>query len=88
MTLEGSVKGQVMPSKKRESDKKSETHQKKMVAEQKFMQPVIRTVRESATVHFYLACGHMIRCTRKTLKNRLLPRLNAGRVKKQIRMPG
>jgi len=49
-----------MPSKKRESDKKSETPQKKLAAEQKFMQPVIRTVREGSLVHCYLACGHTI----------------------------
>jgi hypothetical protein len=31
-----------------------------MAAEPKFMQRVVRTVRESPFVHFYLACGHMI----------------------------
>ena len=49
-----------MPSKKSASHKKIETHQKNLAAEQEFMQPVIRTVRESSFVHCYLACGHMI----------------------------
>jgi hypothetical protein len=31
-----------------------------MAAEQKIMRRVVRTVRESPFVHFYLACGHMI----------------------------
>jgi hypothetical protein len=31
-----------------------------MAAERKIMRRVVRTVRESPFVHFYLACGHMI----------------------------
>ena len=49
-----------MPSRKRESDKRSETHQKKVAVEQNFMQPGTRSVRETATVHFYLVCWYMI----------------------------
>jgi hypothetical protein len=34
-----------------------------VAAESKIIQLVVRTVRESAFVHLYLACGHMITMT-------------------------
>ncbi len=57
-----------MPSKKPESDKKGETHQKKSAAGQETVQPITRTVREGSFVHCYLACGHMITLHREDLK--------------------
>ena len=57
-----------MTPKKSASDKKIETYQKKLTAEQKIMQPVLRTVRENSFVHCYLACGHMITMHKEDLK--------------------
>ncbi len=57
-----------MLSKKRESAKKIETHRENLVAERKIMQAVVRTVRESILVHFYLACGHMVTMHKEDLK--------------------
>ena len=31
-----------------------------MAAEEKIMQPVVRTVRQGTIVHCYLKCGHLI----------------------------
>ncbi len=56
-------KGGGVPSKKRESEKKNN-----LAAEQKIMQPVVRTVRESTWVRCYLACGHMITVRQEDLK--------------------
>ena len=61
-------KGGVVTPKKSASDKKIESHQKNVAAEQEIMQPVIRTVRENSFVHCYLACGHMITVHREDLK--------------------
>src|SRR5271167_4196868 len=61
-------KGGVVPPKKSASDKKIKTHQKNLAAEQGFMQPVIRTVRENSFVHGYLACGHLITMHKEDLK--------------------
>jgi len=60
-------KGVAMPSKKRETEKKIETHRQTLLAEQKIIQPVVRTVRESILVHFYLACGHTITMRKEDL---------------------
>jgi hypothetical protein len=57
-----------MPSKKRESSKKSEPHRKKLAAKQKDVQPVLHTVRGGSFVHCYLACGHMITLRKGDLK--------------------
>ena len=39
-----------------------------MGAKSKIMQLVVRTVRESVFVHFYLVCGHMITMTNDDIK--------------------
>jgi len=49
-------------------DKKIETHQNDVAAEQEIMQPVVRTVREGALVHFYFACGHLITMHKEDLE--------------------
>jgi hypothetical protein len=38
----------------------------------KIMQPVLRTVRESPFVHFYLTCGHLITVAEEDLKEKSL----------------
>lgn len=65
----GQHKGGVVPSEKSKSDKKIETQRNDLAAEQKIMQPVVRTERVSAFfVHYYLACGHMVTMRKEDLK--------------------
>ena len=42
-----------------------------MTTDHKIMQPVVRTVRDSPFVHFYLECGHLITMTEQDLKEGL-----------------
>ncbi len=42
-----------------------------MAAKSKIMQLVVRTVRNSVFVHFYLVCGHMITMTNEDVKETL-----------------
>jgi hypothetical protein len=55
------VSGQdtVEPTKAAETAR-IDTHRNNLAAEQKIMQPIVRTVRDFSFVHCYLACGHMI----------------------------